>query len=200
VHGQNAKSVNHHKYLGIVLTTEFLDDKDIQRQLQYQYCAANKLRASFSRCSHAVKNLFFRSFCTPTYALQLWCNFRKPCMQRLRVAYNFGCRTVHNLPWRASVSIHTQNRRQKTSIGRLYVCARKLGIENFIKTPLISSDSYFNLLGLSPPIPRRVYEGEVQEVHCTRTRQVLGPGRLKVRALSFSVIKAKITSVSQLPV
>ena len=27
-------------------------------------------------------------------------------MQRLRVAYNFGCRDLYNLPWRASVSSH----------------------------------------------------------------------------------------------
>ena len=27
-------------------------------------------------------------------------------MQRLRVAYNFGCRALYNLPWRASVSTH----------------------------------------------------------------------------------------------
>ena len=39
-------------------------------------------------CSNAVKNVLFRSFCTPMYASQLWCNFRKSCMQRLRVAYN----------------------------------------------------------------------------------------------------------------
>jgi len=38
------------------------------------------------------------------YASQLWCNFRKSFMQRLRVAYNFGCRARYNLPWRASVS------------------------------------------------------------------------------------------------
>ena len=91
---------------GISLDTELSDDKDIQRQLRYQYCAANKLRASFSRCSNAVKNVLFRSFCTPMYASQLWCNFRKSCMQRLRVAYNFGCRALYNLPWRASVSSH----------------------------------------------------------------------------------------------
>jgi len=27
-------------------------------------------------------------------------------MQRLRVAYNFGCRALYNLLWRASVSTH----------------------------------------------------------------------------------------------
>ena len=104
--GQNVKSVNQYKYLGIVLHNALSDDKDLQKQLRYQYCAANKMRASFSRCSNAVKNVLFRSFCTPMYASQLWCNFKKSCMQRLRVAYNFGCRALYNLPWRASVSTH----------------------------------------------------------------------------------------------
>ena len=40
------------------------------------------------------------------YASQLRCNFRKSCIQRLRVAYNFGCRALYNLTWRASVSNH----------------------------------------------------------------------------------------------
>jgi len=104
--GQYVKSVDQYKYLGIVLDTELSDDKDIQRQLRYRYCVANKPRASFSRCSNAVKNVLFCSVCTPMYASQLWCYFRKSCMQRLRVAYNFGCRALYNLPWRASVSSH----------------------------------------------------------------------------------------------
>ena len=66
--GQYVNSVDQYKYLGIVLDTELSDDKDIQRQLRYQYCAANKLRASFSQCSNAVKNVRFRSFGTPMYA------------------------------------------------------------------------------------------------------------------------------------
>jgi len=51
-----------------------------------------------------LKMYFFVPFCTPMYASQLWCNFSKSCMQRLRVAYNFGGRVLYNLPWRASVS------------------------------------------------------------------------------------------------
>jgi len=58
------------------------------------------------RCSNSVKNVLFRSFCTPMYVSQLWCNFRRSWMQRLRVTYNFGCRALYNLPWRASVSSH----------------------------------------------------------------------------------------------
>jgi len=33
------KFVSHYKYLGIVLHIEFSDDKDIQRELRYQYYA-----------------------------------------------------------------------------------------------------------------------------------------------------------------
>jgi len=63
----------------------------------------------FSRCSNAVKNvgLLFRSFWTPIYASQIWWNFRKSRMQKLRVAYNFGCRALYSsiqIPWRASVN------------------------------------------------------------------------------------------------
>jgi len=75
--GQNVKSVNHYQYLGTILNTELSDATNIQRQLRHEYCAANKLRASFSRCSNVVKNVLLRSFCTPMYARQLWCNFRK---------------------------------------------------------------------------------------------------------------------------
>ena len=62
---QYSQSVNQYKYLGIELDTKLSDDKDIQRQLRYQYCAANKLRASFSRWFNAVKNVLFRSFVRP---------------------------------------------------------------------------------------------------------------------------------------
>ena len=86
--GQYINSADQYKYLGILLDTELSDDKDIQRQLRYQYCAANKLRASFSRCSNVVKNVLFRSFCMPMYASQLWCNFRKSCMQRFNCGWH----------------------------------------------------------------------------------------------------------------
>ena len=60
----------------------------------------------FSRCVNAVENVLFCSFCTPMYASELCWNFGKSCVQWLRVAYNFGCRALYHLPWRASVSTH----------------------------------------------------------------------------------------------
>jgi len=44
--------------------------------------------------------------CSCIYASQLWWNFRKSCMQRLRVAYNFGFRALYNLPRRTRVISH----------------------------------------------------------------------------------------------
>ena len=60
--GKNLKSVTRYKYLGIVLGAELPDDKDIERQLRYQYCAADKLQASFSWRSNAVKNAQMHTF------------------------------------------------------------------------------------------------------------------------------------------
>jgi len=60
--GQNVKSVNKHKYLGIVFDIELSDDNDIQRQLWYQYCAANKLRVShlfFYVLNSSIHNIKF---------------------------------------------------------------------------------------------------------------------------------------------
>jgi len=67
---QRVKYVSRYKYMGIVLDIELSDDKDIQRQLGYQYYAVNKLRASFSQCSNSVTNVLFRSFFTPMCASQ----------------------------------------------------------------------------------------------------------------------------------
>jgi len=68
---------------------------------KFQYLVGHLLALAFK-----VKNALFRSFCTPMYASQLWCNFRKSCVQRLRVAHNFEFRALYKLPWRASISTH----------------------------------------------------------------------------------------------
>ena len=103
--GQYVKSVDQYKYLGIVLDTELSDDKDIQRQLRYQYCAANKMRASFSRCSNAVKTYFFIPFVRPcthhNYGVISGSHACRDCVWHI-----IGCRALYNLPWRASVSSH----------------------------------------------------------------------------------------------
>ena len=53
-----------------------------------------------------LKTYFFVPFVRPCMDLYYGVFFRKSCMQRLRVAYNFGCRALYNLCWRASVYSH----------------------------------------------------------------------------------------------
>ena len=86
------------KYLGVVLQGSLKDDADIQRQIRSLYCAANKLRTTFHKCSTPVKNIFYRAYCTPMYACQLWNKHTSDCYNRLRVAYNNAFRIIHRIP------------------------------------------------------------------------------------------------------
>jgi len=104
--GKNLKSVNKYKYLGDCAGYWAPRWQKESETTAIKILCSKQAASLFSRCLNAVKNVLFRSFCTPMYASQLWWNFRKSCMQRLRVAYNFGCRALYNLPWRASISSH----------------------------------------------------------------------------------------------
>lgn len=85
-------------YLGVKLNSSLTDNDDILRQVRSVYCAANKLKAKFSKCSLVVKNVLFRSYCTQFYCSQLWNHFSKSSYQRIKVAYNDSYRILHNVP------------------------------------------------------------------------------------------------------
>jgi len=104
--GKTLKSVNQYKYVGAVLSTEHWAlrwQKHSETTAIKILCSKQAVSLFFPmfKCS---KNVLFRSFCTPIYASQIWWIFRKSCMQTLPVVYDFGCRALYNLPWRASVS------------------------------------------------------------------------------------------------
>ena len=50
------------KYLGVILQCSLKDDADIQRQIKSLYCAANRLRTTFHKCSTPVKNILYRAY------------------------------------------------------------------------------------------------------------------------------------------
>jgi len=50
------------------------------------------------------KMLLFVPSVGPCMQHNYWCDFRKASIPWLCAAYNFGCRALYNLPWRASVS------------------------------------------------------------------------------------------------
>jgi len=79
----------------------------LKKTASYFVTHGSSVHAVFLDASKAFDRVqHMKFFETPMYASHLWCNFRKSCMQRLRVTYNLGCRALYNLPWRASVSSH----------------------------------------------------------------------------------------------
>ena len=89
-----------------VVDTALSDDKDITETTAISILCSKQTASFFFLMFKCSKNVAFCSFCTSMSASELWYNFRKACMQILRVAYNFGCRALYNLLWRASVSNH----------------------------------------------------------------------------------------------
>ena len=64
--------VNNVVHLGVSISSGLCDDTDIARQARYLYCAANKFKIRFFKCSIEVKNISFRAHCMCFYASQLY--------------------------------------------------------------------------------------------------------------------------------
>ena len=88
LNGRNIAFVHEVKYLGVLLTDDWSDDADIERQRRATLCNANRLLREFSLCSDGVKLTLFRTFYCSMYCPQLWYNYKSTTMSRIRVAYN----------------------------------------------------------------------------------------------------------------
>ena len=53
------------KYLGHIICNDMSDDDDMMRQRRQLYAQGNVLSRRFHMCSPEVKNVLFRTFCTP---------------------------------------------------------------------------------------------------------------------------------------
>jgi len=63
--GQYVKSVDQYKYQGILLDTELSDDKDIHRQLRYQFVQQTSCEPLFPVVQMQLKTYFFVPFLRP---------------------------------------------------------------------------------------------------------------------------------------
>ena len=102
------------KYLGHIICNDMSDDDDMMRQIRQLYAQGNVLSRRFHTCSPEVKNVLFRTFCTPLYTCQLWCpqfRYTARSLHKLYVAYNNAFRMMHHLPTYCSASeMFTVNR------------------------------------------------------------------------------------------
>jgi len=76
------------KYLGVLMSDDFTDDNDLNRQLRAFYGRINYLCRNFIACSPNVKVMLFSSFCANVYSSHCWVNFKRATMSKLTVAFN----------------------------------------------------------------------------------------------------------------
>ena len=76
-----------HKYLGVCISNTLCDGIDIQQQVKATYARGNALISRFRKCDNNVKVKLFKSFCSSFYGCNLWCNYPKYALRKLKSAY-----------------------------------------------------------------------------------------------------------------
>ena len=102
--GQILKWVSEQKYLGVFISNNNCDDRDIMREVRSIYSRGNMIISKFRKCTEDVKIRLFKSFCTSLYCSSLWCNFKKVSLMKLKVAYNNIFRALMGIDRRCSIS------------------------------------------------------------------------------------------------
>ena len=100
----NLEWVLEYKYLGIFISSNLCDSRDIKRQLRSIYARGNTLVRKFGKCTDQVKLELFRSYCSNFYCCQLWSNYTTAMYNNIRVAYNNTFRFLMKIRGRHSIS------------------------------------------------------------------------------------------------
>ena len=133
------KFKNNLKYLGVFLNNNLKDDDEIYRQVCYLYEKSYQLKATFSKCSHTIKNILFNYHCTSFYASHLWSKYLCSSLNYLRVAYNNSFRLIHGL----KRNVSARELQVKANISTFDALQRKL-INRFIERCCLSINVYVN--------------------------------------------------------
>ena len=104
INGETIQEVDNVKYLGHFISNTLCDDKDILHQCRQLYARGNMLLRKFYMCSTEVKLSLLRTFCSPMYTAQLWCNYTVASIHNLHVAYNNMFHLLLNQPKYCSAS------------------------------------------------------------------------------------------------
>ena len=139
--GKELRYTEEHKYLGIFITNDKCDHRDILRQLRSIYAKGNMLVRKFGKCSEEVKLQLFRSYCTNLYCSQLWCNYTSHMLHKITVAYNNVYRFLFKIRGPCSISnLYVQN-----DVCAFKVLMRK-SICSFRKRLLTSENSLISVI------------------------------------------------------
>ncbi|XP_026745431.1 uncharacterized protein LOC113506790 [Trichoplusia ni] len=102
--GQRVKVVERFKYLGHILTSDFKDDADIDRQRRALSVVGNMIARRFFKANTQTKVHLFRTYCQSFYTCQLWTRYTKRSLDGIRVQYNNIFRQLMGLAPHCSAS------------------------------------------------------------------------------------------------
>ena len=85
--GNILKYTTEHKYLGVILSNDMYDDKDIVQQVKSVYARGNVIISKFRKCDNDVKVKLFKTFCSSLYGCNLWVRYHKTWFRKLTRAY-----------------------------------------------------------------------------------------------------------------
>ena len=96
--------VDYEKYLGVVMSDNCTNDRDITRQMRSLYARGNLIIRNFKHCSNEVKIQLFKTFCSNMYCGHLWSSYFSYSYSKIRVAFNQIYRCLMKLDRRSSIS------------------------------------------------------------------------------------------------
>lgn len=98
INGDEIGYVEKFKYLGHIITSDFTDDADIEREIRNLYIRGNTIIRKFGFLSIEVKLSLFKAYCYCLYTCSLWSKYRVSSMNKMRVAYNNIFRKLLRVP------------------------------------------------------------------------------------------------------
>ena len=160
--GETLKYKETVKYLGCMVSSDWCDDSDIDRQRRATVIRANSLMRKFYNCSEEVKLLLFNTFCSNMYCSHLWQSYKKATLNKLKVTYHNALRKLFGLQWDCSASNMFVSRHLTgfDALVRKYMAGfvnRLSTSQNPIMTTLVNSCWWHSPSSLGSHIANRLY-------------------------------------------
>ena len=86
--GVELQFVHKFKYLGHIITNDFSDNDDINREIRNLFMRTNILIRRYSKCSLAVKLSLFKAYCMCLYDIGIWKYYSNSRFNKLKSCYN----------------------------------------------------------------------------------------------------------------
>ena len=139
--------VEEFRYLGLIMTADCRDDKDIKKQFRRQNAVGNMLVSKFSFAPIEAKIQLFKSYCYPIYGCALWRHSFQNSIRMFTGSYSDTFKRLINFPRYTSSSLAFA----MNATDHIKVVFRKLAYSfmsrviaspNSIVTAIANSDAY----------------------------------------------------------